>query len=72
MEMPDVHVVPLADHWMCEIDRKIRSIHKTQDEAIKQGRVLAEDENSQLRVHCQVGRFSGRDNPGDNLRDTPG
>jgi hypothetical protein len=53
--MPDVHVVPIANHWVCEIDRRIRSIHKTQDEAIEQGRVLAEDENSELRVHGQDG-----------------
>lgn len=59
--MPDVHVVPIANHWVCEIDRRIRSIHKTQDEAIEQGRVLAEDENSELRVHGQDGRVREED-----------
>jgi hypothetical protein len=63
--MPDVHVIPLADHWICEIDRKISSIHKTKDEAVKQGRVLAEDENSELRVHGEDGGASASDEPGD-------
>jgi Uncharacterized protein conserved in bacteria (DUF2188) len=70
--MPDVHVVPLANHWICEIDRSIRSIHKTQDEAIKQGRVLAEDQNSELRVHGRDRRIRGRDNHGNDPRDIPG
>ena len=32
--MPDVHVVPSGDRWVCEIGGKNRSTHTTQEEAI--------------------------------------
>jgi Uncharacterized protein conserved in bacteria (DUF2188) len=71
-QMPDVHVVPLASHWACEIDGDIRSIHKTQDEAIEHGRLLAEDQNSELRVHGQNGSIGEKDEHEDEPRDVPG
>ena len=53
--MPDVHVVPSGNLWAFEIDGHIRSTHETQEEAIKVGRGLAEDQNGELVVHAQDG-----------------
>jgi Uncharacterized protein conserved in bacteria (DUF2188) len=49
--MLDVHVAPNGDQWGCEVNGNIRSTQATQDEAIKQGRFLAEDQNSELVIH---------------------
>ena len=53
--MPDVHIVPRGNLWACEIDGHTRSTHETQEEAIKEGRGLAEDQNGELVVHAQDG-----------------
>ncbi len=53
--MPDVHVVLAGDQWVCEINGNARSTHDTQDEAIKHGRQLAEEQASELVVHAQDG-----------------
>ena len=70
--MPDVHVVPDGDRWTCEIGGKKRSTHTTQEEAITQGRHLAEDQNSELVSHGQDGRIREKDSHGNDPRDIPG
>jgi Uncharacterized protein conserved in bacteria (DUF2188) len=70
--MPDVHVVPEGNLWACEIDGNIRSTHETQEEAIKEGRGLAEDQNSELVIHGQDGRIREKDSHGNDPRNIPG
>jgi hypothetical protein len=70
--MPDVHVVPNGNLWACEIDGNIRSTHETQEEAIKEGRGLAEDQNSELVIHGQDGRIREKDSHGNDPRNIPG
>ena len=62
--MPDVHVVPAGDQWACEINGNARSTHDTQDEAIKHGRRLAEEQASELVVHAQDGSIREKDSHG--------
>jgi hypothetical protein len=69
--MPDVHVVPNGNLWACEIDGNIRSTHETQEEAIKEGRGLA-DQNSELVIHGQDGRIREKDSHGNDPRNIPG
>ena len=68
----DVHVVPSGNLWACEIDSNIRSTHETQEEAIKEGRGLAEDQNGELVVHAQDGRIREKDSHGNDPRNIPG
>jgi hypothetical protein len=70
--MPDVHVVPSGNLWACEIDANIRSTHETREEAIREGRGLAEDQNSELVVHAQDGSIREKDSHGNDPRDIPG
>ena len=70
--MPDVHVVPTGNLWACEIDGHTRSTHETQEEAIKEGRGLAEDHSGELVVHCQVGAIREKDSHGNDPPDIPG
>ena len=70
--MPDVHVVPDATLWSCEIDGNIRSTHETQAEAITEGRRLAEDQSSELVIHGQDGKIREKDSHGNDPRDIPG
>jgi Uncharacterized protein conserved in bacteria (DUF2188) len=70
--MPDVHVVPNGNPWACEIDGNIRSTHETQEEAIKECRGLAEDQNSELVIHSQDGRIREKDSHGNDPRNIPG
>jgi Uncharacterized protein conserved in bacteria (DUF2188) len=71
-EMPDVHVVPSGILWACEINGHTRSTHETQDEAIKHGRHLAEEQASELVVHAQDGSIREKDSHGNDPRDIPG
>jgi Uncharacterized protein conserved in bacteria (DUF2188) len=70
--MPDVHVVPSGNLWACEIDGHTRSTHETQEEAIKEGRGLAEDQNSELVIHGQDGNIREKDSHGRDPRNIPG
>ena len=70
--MPDVHVVPEGNLWACEIDGNIRSTHETQEEAIKEGRGLAEAQNSELVIHGKDGRIREKDSHGNDPRDILG
>ena len=70
--MPDVHVVPRRDRWTCEIGGNKRSTHATQEEAIKQGRHLAEEQNCELVIHAHDGTFRAEGRPGIDFRGIPG
>ena len=70
--MPDVHVVPAGDQWACEINGNTRSTHDTQEEAIKQGQGLADEQNAELVVHAQDGSIRGKDSHGNDPRNVPG
>ena len=70
--MPDVHVVPQGSDWGVEVGGNIRSTHSTQDEAIRQGRHLAEDQNSELVIHGRDGKIREKDSHGNDPRDIPG
>jgi hypothetical protein len=59
--MPDVHVVPQASRWGLEVDGDIRSTHGTQEEAISQGRGLAEQEQGELVIHGEKGQIREKD-----------
>jgi uncharacterized protein YdaT len=62
--VPDVHVVHRGDQWACEISGNIQSTHDTQEEAIKQGQHLAEEQNTELIVHSEEGNIRKEDTPG--------
>ena len=70
--MPDVHVVPAGDQWACEINGNNRSTHDPQEEAIKQGQGLADEQNAELVVHAQDGSIREKDSHGNNARNVPG
>ena len=70
--MPDVHVVPNGDQWACEIGGNTRSTHDTQEEAIKHGQHLADEQNSELVVHAEDGSIRQKRSHGNDPRDIPG
>ncbi len=53
------HVVPRGDRWavLGEGNERASSLHNTQQEAIEAGRPLAQQEQSELRIHGQNGRI---------------
>ncbi|MEZ0333435.1 MAG: DUF2188 domain-containing protein [Gemmatimonadales bacterium] len=70
--MPDKHAVPNGYQWACEIDGNNRSTHERQEEAIKEGRGLAEDQNSELVIHGQDGNIREKESHGNDPPDIPG
>jgi uncharacterized protein DUF2188 len=46
--------------------------HRTQDEAISQGRQLAEKKHGELVIHAQGGEIREKDSHGNDPRDIPG
>ena len=70
--MPDVHVVPSGNLWACEIDGHTRSTHETQEEAIKEGRDLAEDQNGELSFTARTARSARRTPTGTTRATSPG
>jgi len=70
--MPDVHVVPSGDQWTVEIGGNKRSTHATQEEAIRHGRQLAEEQASELVIHGEDGKIREKDSHGNDPRDIPG
>ena len=69
--MPDVHVVPSGDRWVCEIGGKNRSTHHTR-RSHKHGRHLAEEQGSELVLHGEGGQIREKDSHGNDPRDIPG
>ena len=49
-----------------------RSTHDTQDEAIKHGRHLADEQGSELVVHGEGGEIRQKDSHGNDPGDIPG
>ena len=70
--MADVHVLPSGTLWACEIDGHTRSTHETQEEAIKEGRGLAEDQNGELVIHGHGAGIREKDSHGHDPRDIAG
>jgi Uncharacterized protein conserved in bacteria (DUF2188) len=70
--MPDVHVVPQGSDWGVEVGGNIRSTHNTQEEAIKHGRHLAEEQGGELVVHGEGGEIRQKDSHGNDPRNIPG
>ena len=70
--MQDVHVVPQASRWGLEINGDIRSTYDTQEEAITEGRGVADQEQGELVIHGQDGQIREKDSHGNDPRDIPG
>ena len=70
--MADVHVVPQASRWGLEVDGNIRSTHDTQEQAINEGRGLAEQEQGELVIHGEDGEIREKESHGNDPRDVPG
>ncbi len=70
--MADVHVVPQGDEWAVEVDGDTRSTHSTQDEAVRAGREVAEQEQGELAVHGADGQIRDKASHGNDPRDIPG
>ncbi len=70
--MADVHVVPQASRWGLEVDGDIRSTHDTQEQAINEGRGVAEQEQGELVIHGEDGEIREKDSHGNDPRDPPG
>ena len=70
--MADVHVVPQASRWGLEVDGDIRSTHDTQEQAINEGRGLAEQEQGELVIHGEDGEIREKESHGNDPRDVPG
>lgn len=70
--MSDVHVVPQASQWGLEVAGDIRSKHQTQQEAIDEGRAVAEQEGGELVIHGEGGEIREKDSHGNDPRDIPG
>ena len=62
--MADVHVVPQASRWGLEVDGDIRSTHDTQEQAVNEGRGLAEQEQGELVIHGEDGEIARRTRTG--------
>jgi hypothetical protein len=58
--MGDVHIVPAGDAWACEVAGDKQEWFGSQDEAIRRGRELAQQERGGLVIHrkerIEVGR----------------
>ena len=70
--MADVHVVPQASRWGLEVDGEVRSTHDTQEKAMREGRKLAEQEQSELVTHGEGGQIREKDPHGNDPRNIPG
>jgi hypothetical protein len=70
--MGDVHVVPQASRWGLEVDGETRSTHDTQEEAISDGRGLAEQEQGELVIHGEDGEIREKGSHGNDPRNIPG
>jgi hypothetical protein len=60
MAMPDVHVVPQASRWGLEVNGDIRSTYDTEEEAMAEGRGLADQEQGELVIQGQDGQIRER------------
>ena len=70
--MSDVHVVPQGDSWALEVAGDKRESFDTQDEAIRRGRELAEQQQGELVIHATDGKIREKDSHGHDPRNVPG
>jgi hypothetical protein len=70
--MPEVHVVPNGDQWVCEIGETTRSTHDTKAAAIKRGCLVAHQQACELVIHAHDGTFRAEGRPGIDFRGIPG
>lgn len=64
--------MPQASRWGLEVDGETRSTHDTQEEAISDGRSLAEQEQGELAIHGEDGEIREKDSHGNDPRNIPG
>jgi len=66
MSKRNQHVVPHEDGWAVRGagSRRASSIHQTQEEAIRAGREIAQNQGSELFIHGRDGRIRDRDTHG--------
>lgn len=66
MSKNNQHIVPHSNGWAVkgEGNSKATSVHSTQSEAIKAGRDIAKNNNSELFVHGRDGQIRARDSFG--------
>ena len=67
--MPEVHVVPSGDRWVCEIGETSRS---TRAAAIKRGCLVAHKRAYELVIHAPDGTVREEGRPGIDFRGIPG
>ena len=70
--MSDVHVVPHGDSSALEVSGDKQETFDTQDEAIRRGRELAEQEHGELVIHGEDGQIRQKDSYEHDPRGTPG
>ena len=70
--MSDVHVVPHPDSWALEVAGDKHASFVSQDEAIRCGRELAEQEHGERVVHGEGGHIREKDSHGHDPRNMPG
>jgi hypothetical protein len=60
------HVVPVGHRWAVrgEGNKRLTSIHDTQNQAIDAGREIARNQRSELLIHGEDGRIRERDSHG--------
>jgi uncharacterized protein DUF2188 len=70
----DVHVVPAEKGWRIEVEgsSRARSTHKTQAEAAKVARDVAQQNKSELLIHGRNGRIRSRNTYGHDPQRTKG
>jgi Uncharacterized protein conserved in bacteria (DUF2188) len=68
------HVVPHPQGWAVKSEgaSKASSVHRTQKEAISQGRGVAHNQSSELFIHGRDGRIRERDSQGNDPHPPPG
>lgn len=64
--MNDIHVVPHGDEWAVKREgaERASSIHKTQEDAVRQGQQTAERDRVELVIHRPDGRIRDSDSYG--------
>lgn len=66
MPRRDQHVVPHKDGWAVRGagSRRASTVHQTQEQAIRAGRTIAQNQGSELYIHGRDGRIRARDSHG--------
>jgi hypothetical protein len=70
--MSDGHVVPHGDSWALEVAGDKKETFDTQDDAMRRGREVAEQEQGELVVHGEGGQIRQKDSHGNDPRNIPG